>query len=240
MKSILKYTLAIALTVACFNLSFAQKRVKGNGTMTTKTHSTSDYNAIHVVGFMDVILEKGKEGTITVKTDENLHEYIIVESNNGTLTLKIKKGVNLSTKKGVHLTVPFTDISELSLTGSGDVLTKDVIKANSMEVELTGSGDMILEIEATDIDAKLTGSGDLQISGKATDFEIKVTGSGDFVGKSLTSQNTEAYVSGSGDATVYASKSLKARVHGSGDIRYVGNPETTDLKVMGSGDIDSN
>jgi len=240
MKSILKYTLTIVLTVICFNLSFAQKKVKGNGTIITKTHSTSDYDTINVVGFMDVILEKGNEGTITVKTDENLQEYISVESKNGILTLKVKKGFNLSTKKGVHITVPFTDISELSLTGSGDVHNKDVIKTNLMEVELTGSGDMILDIEAAGINAKLTGSGDMEISGKVTDLEIKVTGSGDFVSKSLISENTEAYVSGSGDATVYASNRLKARVHGSGDIKYVGNPGRTDLKVLGSGDIGSN
>ena len=54
MKSLLKFTLAIALTVLSFNYSHAQsKKVKGNGNVTTKIHSTSDYNAIDVVGFMD-------------------------------------------------------------------------------------------------------------------------------------------------------------------------------------------
>ncbi len=224
MKSILKFTLAGALTILCINLSVAQsKRVKGNGTITTKTHTTSDYDAIDVVGFMDVKLEKGSEGTITVKTDENLQEYIIVETKNGTLSLKIKKDMNLSTNKGVIITVPFSEISKLSLTGSGDIHTSDVIKTSSFDVNLTGSGDIIIEVEATTVDAKITGSGDLKVSGKTSNFEIKLTGSGDFAGKSLISQNTQAYVSGSGDASVYASKSLKARVNGSGDISYSGN-----------------
>jgi hypothetical protein len=46
-------------------------------------------------------------------------------------------------------------------------------------------------------------------------------------------------VSGSGDADVYASNSLKARVNGSGDIDYSGNPNTSDTKVLGSGSISS-
>jgi hypothetical protein len=37
---------------------------------------------------------------------------------------------------------------------------------------------------------------------------------------------------------VVSTKSLKARVTGSGDIDYKGNPEKKDTKVTGSGDID--
>ncbi len=214
MKSILKYTLAIATTLFFINTSQAQfSKVKGNGDITTKTHQTSDYNEIKVVGFMDVKLESGTEGSITVTTDDNIQEHIVVESKNGVLTIKVKNKVNIQTKKGVHVTVPFKSLNKVSLTGSGDVLTSNTIKSDSFEVELTG---------------------------KATDLEVKVTGSGDYTGKSLISKNTQVYVSGSGDASVYASKSLKARVNGSGDITYTGNPETTDKKVMGSGDIDSN
>ena len=47
----------------------------------------------------------------------------------------------------------------------------------------------------------------------------------------------EAVVSGSGDIQVTASQSLKARVSGSGDISYRGNPEKQDFKTSGSGDI---
>ena len=241
MKLIIKYTLAIAVTLICFNTSYAQfTKIKGNGNVTTETRTTSDYHEINVQGFMDVKLESGAEGTITVTTDKNVQEYIVVEAKNGTLTIKVKNKVNIQTKNGVHITVPFKDLDRVSLTGSGDVLTSNVIKSDSFEVELTGSGDVILEVEATTIDAKITGSGDVKLSGKVTDLEVKVTGSGDFTGKSLASQNTQVYVSGSGDASVHASKSIKARINGSGDINYYGNPETTDTKVMGSGDINSN
>jgi len=241
MKATFKYTFAIAVTLFYFNTSQAQfKKVKGNGTITTKTHTTSDYNEVKVIGFMDVLLESGTEGLITVKTDENLQEYIDIKSKKGVLTIKVKNSVNIQTKKGVHVTVPFKDLDAVSLTGSGDVLTSTSIKGKNFEAELIGSGDMILEVDAETIDAKITGSGDLNLSGKVTNLEIKVTGSGDFSSKTLISQNTQVYVSGSGDAIVHANKSLKARVNGSGDIIYYGNPESTDNKTMGSGAISSN
>jgi hypothetical protein len=99
---------------------------------------------------------------------------------------------------------------------------------------------MILDIDVNRLDAKLTGSGDLKITGTVTYLKIKVTGAGDFDGGSLISQNVEAYVTGSGDASVVAKNSIKARINGSGDIGYSRKPSKSNNKVMGSEDISAN
>ncbi len=242
MNTLVKITLALTLTVFGVSESNAQwgSKVVGNGDITTKTISTESYDSVEAVGFMDVHLERGTEGKITVKTDSNLHEYVIVEVKNNALILKIKKNTNIKTRKGVHITVPFQDISKISLVGSGDIDSKDVIKNENMDVSVTGSGDMILELDSNAVDAKVSGSGDITLSGRANELEVKLSGSGDFKGGQLKSNNTQAYVSGSGDIEVNAMKSIKARVNGSGDIEYSGNPETSDTKVLGSGSISSN
>ncbi len=240
MKNKLK-NLTLALCLLAAPALFAQwgNKVVGNGNVTTRTVSTADYDEIKAVGSMDVHFEKGTEGTISITTDENLQEYIEVSSEGGELVLKVKKNVYLKTKKGIHITVPFTDLSEVSLVGSGDIDSKDTIQATSLAVSVVGSGDVNLMIDATNTEAKVTGSGDLVLGGSTQNLEVKVTGSGDFRGFDLTSQNTEVTVSGSGDAKVVAKSSIKARVNGSGDVVYKGNPERSDTKTSGSGDITS-
>ena len=79
---------------------------------------------------MDVKLIQGNEGKITVKTDENLQEWIEVKVKKNILVLDIKDNVNIRTKKGVHITVPFEEISSVSLVGSGDIHTEDTIKGS--------------------------------------------------------------------------------------------------------------
>ena len=245
MNKSIHYLLLIALTLlsSCYITTSSGtvgvfKIVKGNGNITTKTHTTSDYHKVNVVGSMDVILEKGTEGSIRVTTDENIHEYVTIESNKGVLKIKIKNYVNIKSKKSIHITVPFKSLDNVSLDGSGSVLTNDQIKSDQFEAKVTGSGEMNLDIDVNTIEAKVTGSGDLKIIGAATDLKINVTGSGDFDGGSLISQNVDANVSGSGNALVVAKSSIKARVTGSGDIKYLGNPSTSDNKVSGSGDIE--
>lgn len=57
-----------------------------------------------------------------------------------TLVLDIKDNVNIRTTKGVHITVPFEEISGVSLVGSGDIEYKGA--PSQKEVRIFGSGDV--------------------------------------------------------------------------------------------------
>ncbi|RKE94720.1 head GIN domain-containing protein [Ichthyenterobacterium magnum] len=238
-----KSILLLALTLMSINVSNAQifgnKKIKGNGNVTTATRTTSDYNGIKCAGSMDYILVKGTEGKITIEGEENLLEYIITEVKNGNLIVKTKKNANLSPSwnKTIKITIPFQDIEKVSLAGSGDLWNEDKINASSFSVSLAGSGDVIINIDASSVKGSIAGSGDLTLKGTTNDLEAKVAGSGDFHGFGLEANNTTVSVAGSGDAQVVSNKTLKARVAGTGDINYKGNPDKKDTKVAGSGSI---
>ncbi|MGV6827888.1 MAG: head GIN domain-containing protein [Flavobacteriales bacterium] len=239
MKNHLKISFLI-ISLICFSITNAQKikSIKGNGNITTQTKTTKVYDIIKVVGFMDVELVAGEEGNITVTTDENLQEYVVLETQEDELIIKIKKHIrNLKTKYGIHVTVPFKDIHKVILTGSGDITSKDTISGTQFTTSLTGSGDINLKINSQNTEASISGSGDLIISGSTQKFTLKLSGSGDFKGKNFLSNNIKVSLTGSGDASVNTDNHLKARVYGSGDINYTGNPKTIDKKVYGSGDI---
>jgi len=237
-KSIL---LIVALMFA--TVSHAQwwggKKVKGNGNMTTETRNTGDYDGVKCAGSMDYILVAGTEGKIKLEGESNLLEYIITEIKGNDLIIKVEKGVNLSPSwnKTIKVTIPFKDISSVSLAGSGDLWSEDKITASNFNVSLAGSGDMTLNIEATSVEGSLAGSGDITLKGNTNDLSLRLAGSGDIHAFGLQSNHTEASIAGSGDIEVVSNQSLKARVSGSGDIEYKGNPSKEDTKVSGSGKI---
>lgn len=239
-KSILAAViLCISITSANAQWWSSDKSIKGNGDVVTENRKTSDYDAVSLVGFMDVALVKGSEGNLTIEAESNLQEYITTEVKNGTLKISVEKGVNISPSrnKTIKVTVPFEDLEGAYLTGSGDIWTEDKITARDFSLSVTGSGDMNIEIEADEIDGKVTGSGDIQLIGTASELECNVTGSGDFDAYKLKANIVSAQVSGSGDIMVYAEKELNARIAGSGDISYKGNPSKENFKTSGSGDI---
>jgi hypothetical protein len=239
MKKSITLILALLLVTATHAQSWGSKGVKGNGNMTTETRTTGDYDAIKCAGSMDFVLVAGDEGKIKIEGEENLLKHVVTEIKNDKLIVKVEKGINLkpSWNKTIKVTIPFKDISAVSLAGSGDLWNEDKISSNNLNVSLAGSGDVTLNVEASSVKGSIAGSGDLTLKGSTNDLEAKVAGSGDFHGFELQANNTEVSIAGSGDAKVVSNKSLKARVAGSGDIQYKGNPDREDTKVSGSGSI---
>ncbi|MFT6994738.1 MAG: hypothetical protein ACJA1P_001476 [Maribacter sp.] len=238
MKKGIVLTLILAITVSCS----AQwgKKIKGNGDKATIERSTGDYDEIAVSGWFDVDLVDGKEGQLILEGESNLLEYITTEVKNGKLYIKTENNVNLKPsdwKNGIYITVPVEKISAISLSGSGDIVGKTTIKTEKLETAMSGSGDITLNVEASAVSASMSGSGDITLSGNTTDFSATISGSGDIKAFDLEADNVEATVSGSADIKVTANKMLNARVSGSGDITYRGNPEKLDTKTAGSGDI---
>lgn len=238
MRKVVTLSLVVAFTVSCS----AQwgKKIKGNGDTVTIDRNVGDYDQIALAGWFDVDLVDGKEGKLSLKGESNLLEYVTTEVIDGKLTIKVEKGVDLkpsSWEDGIRITIPVESISSLALSGSGDIVGKKTIKTDNFKTSMSGSGDITIEVEANSIEASMSGSGDITLSGRTSNFDATISGSGDIKAYELEADNVEATVSGSADIKVTANKMLKARVSGSGDIHYRGNPEKVDTKTSGSGDI---
>lgn len=243
MKKTILILAALLLGISTANAQWwKNERIKGNGEMTTQDRNVSNYEKVTLVGSMDVELISGKEGALKVEAESNLQEYITTEVNDGVLKISVKKGVSISPtgNRGIKVIVPFEEIDGVSITGSGEIRNSDQIKAESFKSSLTGSGNLKLNLNVKDLKSTITGSGDTELKGTAENFSCTVTGSGDLDAFNLRASKAEVTISGSGDVNLTATEELKARVSGSGDIKYNGNPKKQDFKTAGSGSISSN
>jgi len=236
------------LVCGAFLLSFAAKaqwssndknKISGNGNVVSQTRTTADYDAVTVAGSFDVELVSGKEGKITIKGEDNLLTAVKVEVVENVLKIYVEKGTNIrpSASKKIQITVPFEKISEVSMAGSGDIQSKDAIKNDKFSAKLAGSGNFNLNVDSTDLELKLSGSGNMHLKGSSDSLITKLAGSGNIDTTNLKAKKVDANVSGSGNSRINCIESLTARIAGSGDIKYTGNPEKKDVKVSGSGSI---
>ncbi len=217
----------------------SSEKITGNKEVTKQTRSVSNYDRISVTGMMEVQLIAGKEGRIDLEAESNLMEYIDTEVNGGHLKISVKKGYNVQPSRNypIKLVVPFESLEALALTGSGHIRNTDVIKSRNFKVSVTGSGNMNLNLNTEVLNGSLTGSGDVKLTGRTTDLKCSVTGSGDFLAFDLKADSVDANVTGSGDIQISVKNELNARVSGSGDIYYMGNPEKQNFRTTGSGKI---
>ncbi|MCG1036862.1 head GIN domain-containing protein [Polaribacter sargassicola] len=216
---------------------FGSKKIKGNGNTKVVTRSISNYNDISVGGSFDVILVKGNEGEITIEAEENIIPYIETEVSGNNLKVKFKENTNISTTKKITITVPYKSLESVSLGGSGKIYSNNTIEAKNFKVSIGGSGNIKLNINSNSIKASIGGSGSILLEGTTKELNCSIAGSGNINAYSLYTDIIEASVAGSGNIKTTVNSTINAKLVGSGNIYYKGNPSNVKSKSVGSGDV---
>lgn len=229
--------LAFLIIGTNLNAQIFTKKITGNGKLITENRNLSDYDKIDVAGSFDVILVKGNEGAISIKADENLMEYIETEVKNGHLKIQQKKGYQLKSTKTIVITVAFEMIDAISLAGSGNVHSADVLNAADLILNLAGSGEINLPVSAKNLTSHIAGSGNIKLSGNSDVLRSEIAGSGTLEGDNLKATVSHINIAGSGNVKIHAISEIHANIVGSGDVIYTGNPTIEKSKSIGSGSI---
>ncbi|MFB9842384.1 head GIN domain-containing protein [Mucilaginibacter ginsenosidivorans] len=211
----------------------------------TEDRHLSGFHAVDVGGPFDVRLTQGNTESVKVEAPEEIINRITTEVDNGVLKIYNKHNEmfhfgDLFRHKKILVYVTIKDVNSIVVSGSGDVDFRDGLHADKMSLRVSGSGDVNGQLDAKNLETSISGSGDVRISGHAETSAVRVSGSGDYSGRGLITQNTDVHVSGSGDASIYASERVNASVSGSGDISYGGHPKNVMKSKSGSGDIGGN
>lgn len=201
--------------------------------------NVSGFRGISSSGSFDVKITMGSKESLRLEGDDDVIKEIETKVENGILKIRNKKQGNWnwrSMRNKVTIYITAKSLNSITLSGSGDISVKGIVKATKLTNVLSGSGSISLTADADEYSGTLSGSGELDVRGSAERAMIKIGGSGDFEGRDFKTSVADVKVSGSGNVTIRAEKQLNAAVSGSGDISYIGNPKVERIK-SGSGSI---
>lgn len=213
------------------------EKIEGNGHVKKETRQVSDFTAVASSGSWDVMLAYGESNTIQVEGDENLLEYIETKVEDGKLTIKSKKSVNLRSKNKLTIYVSLTRLTGISLSGSGDMIGNGKFANDgNTEFKLSGSGNIKMTFQKVKkADVSISGSGNIRLSGTAGSVDASISGSGNADCIELICDDASARISGSGNIKINANNSIDANISGSGNITYRGAASDVKKRVSGSG-----
>jgi hypothetical protein len=234
--------LLIAFFVFISVNSFAQRweTIKGNGQVKKENRTVSNFTALSSQGAMNVQIAYGNSDNIVVEADENLLPYIETSVENGKLSIRSKKNVNLKPKSKMSVYVTMTRITALQQSGSGTINGNGAFTNDGKtDISLSGSGNIKLGFDAfKDIELAVSGSGNIELKGNtANSVSASVSGSGNIDCSGIISNEAQAKISGSGNIKVYAKNSLDSKISGSGNVFYKGSPSNVNNKTSGSGRV---
>lgn len=235
----MKNLITLVLALACITTVNAQrnKKVKGNGNVVTIERNTGDYDGIQVGGFYEVELIEGSEGKITLEGEDNILEYVETKVRAGSLTIKSVNNMNLKPTEKVTIKVPVQRIDNIRLSGSGKVIGKKTLDLDHLKIRTSGSRNLDLTMDSKNLSITTSGSSRIKLRGNSGNLDVTTSGSSIINAYELEAEKAKIVLSGSSRVRVTVNKDIDARVSGSGNIRYKGNPEKVNTKTSGSGKV---
>lgn len=211
-------------------------RIEGNRHVVTEQRKLNDdFSQVKVSTGLDLYITQGDKVSLTVKADENLHDIIITEVNNGQLRIYAEKGIRRAKARKVYLTV--TNLEELVATSGSDVYSENTLKADFFTVKVSSGADARIKVDADNVESSASSGADLRISGKSKTHSSKASSGSSIYAFRLLSEDVTVRVSSGADINIYASESINARASSGGDIDFKGNPKSTNKKKSSGGSI---
>lgn len=228
------------LFISITGMSGANTLVKNvkNRVLAVEERNVVGFKGISSSGSYDVRITMGNTETLRLDGDHETIKEIETVVENGILKIRNTKrdNWNVISRKKVTIYITARTLNSITLSGSGDIVVKGLVKADRLTNTLSGSGSITLMADANEYIGTISGSGEISVSGTADRAAIKIGGSGDFEGQNFKTSVADIKVSGSGDARIFVDQSLNAVVNGSGNITYGGNANVNKTK-SGSGNI---
>jgi hypothetical protein len=220
MKKNILFTLiviSIAVVLPACAIFQPNSTVRGSGVLASETRSASGFDRIEITGSADVAVTFGDSESVVIEAEDNLLPVIKTDVRGRTLVIGLALDTRIEPTQPIRVAVTMKSFSGAVIAGSGSIAVPD--------------------LQTGEAEFQITGSGTITASGTARDVEAMIRGSGVIDCGDLQAESANATVFGSGDITVFASQSLQAKIPGSGNITYRGNPAVAENTVTGSGEI---
>ena len=209
---------------------------------TSQVRTVSAFTEISLKIDANVHLKQGNTQSVEVKGNGETLNRLITDVNDRKLVIKFPSDTWFKKWNpgpvDIYVTIP--QIDALTISGSGSIVSKEKINSRILSLTLSGSGDINLaDLSAEKVSVMLSGSGNVHLSGSsetAAEFKATISGSGNVKAVDFPADDVNVKIGGSGNCWVNSVKNLVAKLAGSGNVIYRGNP-LVDSSILGSGNV---
>jgi len=227
--------IALAL-ITSFTTSCMITGVVGSRNVTTETRSfNDDFTGIKVSQGIEVQLTQDDEVTFTAEMDDNLHEHLMTEVEDGVLKIYFDSNVRKRKESTIYLSMP--EINYIKTSSGADVKGTTTINTDSLTIDSSSGSEVNLDVEANSIESEASSGSQIELEGNCDKFSADSSSGSQIDADNLKAKEVDAEASSGADVDVYASESIDARASSGGSIDVDGNPKTKIIKKTSGGHV---
>ena len=198
------------------------------------TRNLGDFDEVKVFDKIKVVLISASENKIVVSgTRSNELETV---NKNGVLKIRMPFP-KLLTGNDVTVNLYFKKIEKIAVSEGAYVSSKYDFKQTSLTINATSGAEANLDVNLYKVNVKVNAGGIVSLSGKATNQDVIITSGGILNAKDLVTTQTAISVSAGGQADIYATTLVEAKIRAGGSIFIYGKPKQINKEVFIGGKI---
>jgi hypothetical protein len=193
-----------------------------------------DFNKVTSFDQIDVILIPGNE-TKVVLTGSGSEEVELVNKN-GELKIRMPL-TKIMSGDNVSATVYYKKIDAVEANEGSSIASEATLKSTSFDIKVKEGSKIKIKLDVDKLTARVANGSSISVSGKAKNQDVLVNSGGIYEAEKLITNHTVITSNAGGEADVYATDLVDAKVRAGGDITIYGKPKEINQKIVAGGTI---
>lgn len=216
--------IALIILVLVNNLCFSQVQKE-----------LGDFNSINVFDRISVQLIPSDENKIEI-SGSRANDVEIVNKNG---TLKIRMALRkLLDGEDVSAKLYFKEIQEINASEGSYVICDETFNQTSVTINAIEGSEIRLNLDVKKATLRAVTGGILKIKGSATNSEVSIGTGGILQGNQLITDQTTVKITTGGEAQIYATELVDAKVRAGGEVMIFGKPKQINKKITLGGSVE--
>ncbi len=183
---------------------------------------------------IDVLLIEGNENKVILNGADA--EEVELVNKNGELKIRMPLTKMLS-GENISATVYYTKLEAVEANEGSRISSSAIFTTTAFDVIAKEGSQIKIKIEVSKLTLRVGNGSSVNIEGKATNQDIIVNSGGIYEAKKLITNQTVITTNAGGEADIYATDFVDAKVRAGGDITVYGNPKQLNQKIIAGGKV---
>ena len=197
--------------------------------------NVGDFTKVTSFDQIDVYLVKSNENKVVIDGKEANEVELVNKSGELKIRMPLEKILG-----GDHIsvTVYFNNLSAVEANEGSRIACGDKIKATSFEIKAKEGSQIRLTLEVGKLNVRVANGSTINLEGSADNQDVLVNSGGIFEAKNFKTNQTVIALNAGGEADIYATDLVEAKVRAGGDITIYGKPKQINQTVIAGGSIE--
>ena len=194
-----------------------------------------DFNKVTSFDRIDVMLIPGNENI--VQLDGKQAEEVELINKNGELKIRMPLTKMLDGDT-ISVTVYYKNLTAVEANEGSRIACGDKIKAVSFDIIAKEGSEVKLTLDVEKLNVRTANGSKVSLEGSAKNQDVLVNSGGIYEAKDLISNNIEIACNAGGQADIFATTIVDAKVRAGGEITIYGKPKQITKKIVAGGSIE--